>query len=82
MTAGVYTLGAGLVFWGNYGNYADERFLASVVAGAGTVAILRGSRRRGWGQRHVFALAAGALVTYVWASFPVRPPYDLRAAAR
>lgn len=50
MTAGVYTLGAGLVVWGNYGNYADERFLASVVAGAGTVAILRGSRRQGWGS--------------------------------
>ncbi|MFJ2770767.1 DUF998 domain-containing protein [Streptomyces sp. NPDC087300] len=44
-----------------------------VVAVAGVRAVLRWSRMRGWGQRHVCALAAGALLTYVWTAFPVRP---------
>ncbi|MEU7576412.1 hypothetical protein AB0B50_02240 [Streptomyces sp. NPDC041068] len=43
------------------------------VAAGGIAAVLRWSRQRGWGQRHVFALATGALMTYMWAAFPVRP---------
>jgi hypothetical protein len=141
VTAAVYALGAGLVFWGNY---AEERFLASpgqlagigvviaalvaagfglrtralpplegrappargagiaalagtsaywaplvlvtaewyewagvvvwlVVAAAGGVLVSRWSRRAGWDQRHRFALAAGAALTYVWTAFPLRP---------
>ncbi|MGA4837935.1 DUF998 domain-containing protein [Streptomyces sp. G45] len=142
VTGVAYVLGAGLVFWGNY---AEERFLASpaqlalcgaVIAGlvvaalrlparrrpaavpgrapapwrVGAAALLgtslywgpsvlvtadryewtgvgawcavaltavvvvpRWSRQRGWGPRHVCALAGGALLTYVWAAFPVRP---------
>jgi preprotein translocase subunit Sec61beta len=140
----MYVLGAGLVFWGNY---ADERFMASpaqligagvavaglvvlafrvprrprpaaerpspspwvvgvvaltltslywgpgvlvtagwyewagvavwfLVAVTGVPLVLRWSRRRGWDDRHRFALAAGAMLTYVWTAFPVRPEAD------
>jgi hypothetical protein len=31
------------------------------------------SRRRGWGDIHRLALAAGPLLTYAWAAFP-QPP--------
>lgn len=139
--AAIYTLGAVLVFWGNY---TVERFIASpvqligigiVIAGlvalafairprrrpaldgdapapwlAGVTALAatsaywapavlvnagwyewigvaawcavvavvvplvsRWSRQRGWGTAHRFALAAGATLTYVWVSFPLRP---------
>ncbi|MFE0171224.1 DUF998 domain-containing protein [Streptomyces sp. NPDC059002] len=44
-----------------------------VVAVVGVRTVLRWSRLRGWGQRHVFALAAGALLTYMWTAFPERP---------
>ncbi|QDQ15677.1 DUF998 domain-containing protein [Streptomyces spectabilis] len=43
------------------------------VAGFGVRAVGRWSRQEGWGARHVCALAAGALLTYVRAAFPVRP---------
>ena len=137
----VYALGAGLVFWGNY---YEERFLASsgqlsgigivivalvvaayvikgrrlprlpgsapspwivgasallltsawwgpavlVSAGwyewigvavwvmavtAGVLLVSRWSRQTGWDDRHRLALAGGAMLTYVWASFPVPP---------
>jgi hypothetical protein len=36
---------------------------------------LRWSRRPGWGREHRFALAAGALLTYVWYGF-VQVPHD------
>ncbi|MGH4031456.1 DUF998 domain-containing protein [Actinomycetota bacterium Odt1-20B] len=45
----------------------------SAVVVLGVRAVSRWSRQRGWSARHVFALAAGALLTYVWTSFPVRP---------
>jgi hypothetical protein len=141
VTAVLFGLGAGLVFWGNY---AEEHFIASpaqlagigavivalvalayavrsrrlpridgrapspwLVAGfafvatslywgpavlvqaeryewvgvavwclvvvAGVPLISRWSRRSGWDQRHVLALAAGATMTYVWTAFPLRP---------
>lgn len=44
-----------------------------VVALAGVVLIRRWSRQEGWDQRHVFALAAGATLTYVWTAFPTVP---------
>jgi hypothetical protein len=44
-----------------------------VVVALGVVLVTRWSRRDGWDQRHRFALAAGAVLTYVWCSFPVKP---------
>jgi uncharacterized membrane protein YecN with MAPEG domain len=44
-----------------------------VVAVGGVVLISHWSRQEGWDQRHVFALAAGAMLTYVWTAFPTRP---------
>ncbi|MBF6059797.1 DUF998 domain-containing protein [Nocardia terpenica] len=44
-----------------------------LVAGGGAIVVSRWSRREGWDQRHRFALAAGAVLTYVWAAFPLRP---------
>jgi hypothetical protein len=141
VTAVLYALGAGLVFWGNY---AEEHFLASpaqlagigaviaalvvlayavrprrlqrldgrapspwrvagfalvatglywgpavliqaewyewigvavwcLIVAAGVPLVSRWSRRPGWDQRHVIALAAGATLTYVWTAFPLRP---------
>ncbi|MDX6276092.1 MAG: hypothetical protein QOJ72_220 [Nocardioidaceae bacterium] len=35
--------------------------------------LLRSSRSVGWGSTHRFAAAAGATLTYAWASFPVVP---------
>ncbi|MEV6416213.1 hypothetical protein [Kribbella sp. NPDC051718] len=44
-----------------------------VVAGLGLTLIPRWSRQDGWGQVQVFALAAGATLTYTWVAFPTRP---------
>lgn len=44
-----------------------------VVAVAGVLLVSRWSRQDGWDARHVFALAAGATLTYVWVAFPVEP---------
>lgn len=44
-----------------------------VVAGLGLALIPRWSRQEGWGQQHIFALAAGATLTYAWVAFPTRP---------
>lgn len=44
-----------------------------VVAVVGVTTVLAWSRRRDWGPRHRFALAAGATLTYVWVAFPVQP---------
>jgi hypothetical protein len=43
------------------------------VVAAGIVVVSRWSRQQGWGDRHRFALAAGATLTYVWTAFPTRP---------
>jgi hypothetical protein len=40
-----------------------------VIAGALVVLVSRWSRSRGWSERHVLALAGGALLTYVWVGF-------------
>ncbi|MFF3767428.1 DUF998 domain-containing protein [Streptomyces sp. NPDC001922] len=44
-----------------------------LAVAAGGWWLSRWSRRAGWGARHRFAAAAGAVLTYVWVSFPVRP---------
>lgn len=44
-----------------------------LVVAVGVVLVSRWSRQEGWGQQHRFALAAGAALTYVWTSFPLRP---------
>ncbi|GIH02417.1 hypothetical protein Rhe02_04840 [Rhizocola hellebori] len=43
------------------------------VAGLGLAIISRWSRQQGWNQRHIFALGAGATMTYLWLAFPLRP---------
>ena len=45
------------------------------VVAVGVVMISRWSRQHGWNERHRFALAAGATLTYVWLAFPM-PPSD------
>lgn len=49
--------------------WLDVTLILAVLAVA-TVAINAWSRRQGWGAGHHLALAAGALVTYAWHSFP------------
>lgn len=44
-----------------------------LVVAVGVFAVSRWSRREGWDHRHRYALGAGAALTYVWMSFPVRP---------
>ncbi|MCP2329047.1 hypothetical protein HDA40_007554 [Hamadaea flava] len=44
-----------------------------VVAVTGITAVSRWSRRDGWSQQHVCALAIGAAATYTWVAFPQRP---------
>ncbi|UNO43526.1 DUF998 domain-containing protein [Streptomyces sp. MST-110588] len=52
-------------------------WVGAAVWCAGTAAgvwwVSRWSRRPGWDARHRFALAAGAMLTYTWVSFPLRP---------
>ncbi len=52
----------------------------TVAFGTGIVLVARWSRRAGWDQRHRFALAAGATLTYVWTAFPVPPELGAPAA--
>ncbi|QKW05581.1 DUF998 domain-containing protein [Streptomyces sp. NA04227] len=44
-----------------------------LAVAVGVRQVSRWSRREGWGAAHRFTLAAGALGTYAWVSFPVRP---------
>jgi hypothetical protein len=46
-----------------------------LVLTVGVLMISRWSRQLGWNERHRFALAAGATLTYVWLAFPM-PPSD------
>jgi hypothetical protein len=48
-------------------------FAWCLVVAVGVLMISRWSRQRGWNQRHRFALAAGATLTYVWLAFPMAP---------
>jgi hypothetical protein len=52
---------------------AGLNVVANLVLFAITIAVVtRWSRRPGWSQAHVLALAGGALLTYAWHSFPWR----------
>jgi hypothetical protein len=44
-----------------------------IVYGAVLGILLTWSRRRGWSQMHILALAGGALLTYAWHAFPRWP---------
>jgi len=44
-----------------------------VLVVVGILLISRWSRQDGWDARHIFALAAGSTLTYVWTAFPVQP---------
>jgi len=46
-----------------------------LVVIVGVLMISRWSRQDGWNERHRYALAAGATLTYVWLAFPM-PPSD------
>lgn len=75
--------GAGLVLTSAY--WAPSNFVTTkaydwvgaavwvAVVVIGVAAVSRWSRMEGWDRRHPFALGAGAAMTYVWMSFPVRP---------
>lgn len=76
---GMVGLGLTSLYWGPLtlitADWYEWRGVAVwfAVLGTGVPLIWRWSRRRGWGVRHRFALAAGAACTYVWTAFPVRP---------
>jgi hypothetical protein len=48
-------------------------FAWRLVAAVGVLMISRWSRQSGWNERHRLALAAGAILTYVWLAFPMAP---------
>ncbi|MEI5101111.1 DUF998 domain-containing protein [Streptomyces sp. PmtG] len=76
---GAAALAATSLYWGPAVLLTDDWFewpgvvVWCAVAVVGVCAVGRWSRHEGWGARHVCALAGGALLTYVWAAFPVRP---------
>jgi hypothetical protein len=71
----VLTLAAGAVFM--LGSKVLPTWPAVAVVAAEYVAVvwavLTWSRRTGWDHRHRLALAAGALLTYAWHAFTMRP---------
>ncbi|MFH8410239.1 DUF998 domain-containing protein [Streptomyces sp. NPDC018019] len=77
--AGAAALVVTSAYWGPLNPITDDWFewVGVGVWCVGTVLgvwwVRRWSRQEGWGVRHRFASAAGALLTYVWVSFPVRP---------
>jgi hypothetical protein len=80
---GAVTLIATSAYWGPavlISSQTYEWFGAVVwlaMASGGGWWLLRSSRSIGWGSAHRFAAAAGAMLTYVWAGFPVVPEaYD------
>lgn len=76
---GVSSLVATSAYWGSVTLIGGDWFewvgvaIWCVVVVLGVVLVTRWSRLSGWDQRHRFALAAGAVLTYVWCSFPVKP---------
>jgi hypothetical protein len=67
-------LGAGVVHMIGFAlpTWVAVAVLAANLAGV-TIAVLIWCRRSGWGSRHRLALAAGALLTYSWHAFLMRP---------
>ena len=47
-----------------------------VIEAAAVITITRWSRRPGWGDRQILALAAGALFAYAWHAFISPPAFD------
>jgi hypothetical protein len=86
-TAGIAALVGTSAFWGPANLVTASWYewvnvaVWFVVAVAGTVLVLRWSRQDGWDARHVFALAAGATLTYAWSAFPVVPETPVSPAA-
>jgi hypothetical protein len=54
--------------WGWWAAAADLALDVAMV-----VAVLRWSRRPGWGRRHQLGLAGGAALAYAWHAFPQQP---------
>jgi hypothetical protein len=50
--------------------------LTFLLIEAAAIAITAWSRRPGWGDRQILALAAGSLFAYAWHAFVNRPPFD------
>ncbi len=77
--AGWVSLAGTSAYWGSVTLIGADWFewigvvIWCVVVGLGALVVTRWSRLDGWDQRHRFALAAGAVLTYVWCSFPVKP---------
>ncbi|MFF3541438.1 DUF998 domain-containing protein [Streptomyces platensis] len=76
---GLTALAVTSAYWGPLNLITTDRYEWAGVAvwclgvTAGVWCVSRWSRRPGWGVRHRFALAAGAVLTYAWVSFPARP---------
>jgi hypothetical protein len=47
-----------------------------IVEAAAVIAITLWSRRSGWGNSQILALAAGALFAYAWHAFASPPAFD------
>jgi hypothetical protein len=47
-----------------------------IIEAAAVIAITLWSRRPGWGDKQVLALAAGALFAYAWHAFVNMPAFD------
>ena len=47
-----------------------------LVEAAAVITITVWSRRPGWGDRQILALAAGALFAYAWHAFTTTPAFD------
>jgi hypothetical protein len=79
LLVGVASLAATSAYWGSVTLIGADWFewvgvaIWCAVVALGIVLVPRWSRQAGWDQRHRFALAAGAVLTYVWCSFPVKP---------
>jgi hypothetical protein len=79
LTVGVVALIATSAYWGPGVLVTDQAYewfgvaIWLAVACGGGRWLLRSSRSVGWGSTHRFATAAGATLTYVWTSFPIKP---------
>lgn len=76
---GLAALAGTSLYWGPANLIADDWYewvgvaVWCAVAGASVILISSWSRTPGWGATHLYALAVGATLTYVWVAFPLRP---------